>query len=272
MNRVLVNKHEINNEIINSFYCDYKNKGGITMEKLEEAFNNLIPCDKNGKTLVKYDFSSIFDFITMYDVQANMVFINNKNLSLEAYLGARRLCDNFGISNKYLLASYLAFQEICNVLEQVHQRIISESRDDYIYPQVRLAYYIFMHLDEAKPSRLRMLRTLLSKDESPVERNSKIESTILARDTAYKNVDRDIESVFSIILNYLTYVGYEKNSNGSIYNTLRRLGNEFLSTFNVYNVANEIPDLETRLRYGLPISEEERKRVRHYTLHQKTVL
>lgn len=234
---------------------------GYKDDVLEEILNTIIPQNQNLPIKVIVGNSQIPAFFNAKQQKIEISpevlknFINkNFNLHMKLYPNLEK-----EIFYNHILIT------LAHEVEHYYQSLIANEYVDFPYKIVVDGYKNLATLKFPKDLnpiifKMKIKRYLKYHDvaESLLERNANVEAyDLLLKVAKYENNTEMLE-ILNFFLSCQLSLGYKGFNNGAMEKTYRKIG--FTSVYNSFD-HNEIIPVEDKVRYGLPIDNETRKKV-----------
>lgn len=229
---------------------------GFNAEVLEEILKGFIP--KNDRFQVETyidDFCDEVAFFPEYKrIQISPTYLQNYIFRLIDSIGDK----NCNFNQDELFRYYVIFV-LAHEVEHVYQYLIGYNYIDYPYNLVKEIYGNLIFLDKKINSIHRqLLVNKINKASLVFERNANVEAyDLLCKLAEYEN-NLSIKRFFDNQLSYYLKLGYTQHCNGTVEQTYNELLLMFL--YKSLPKGENIP-VDIRLRYGLPVDKEIRKKL-----------
>ena len=236
--------------------------GKINEEFINEIMLFIIPKDVNGEKIIDYNFineSFKICFVpSLKCIDISLKYLEEWIKQNQIYLDLKYDC---GCSlNKYLL-----FLVVLHEVEHSYQFLIGEEIVNAPCSLVKKAYKDLMdlmidekYISESYSSKVkRYYKYYNEQDKFFLERNANVEAMSDIVNLALINEDKKALAILSYLLNNYMCLGYENNTKGNIYYTYKKM--HMLDEFLTYS-QDDIKAAD-RIRYGLEISKDERKKI-----------
>ena len=245
----------------------FKEKG-LTKDYLEVVLKKLIP-NLDGDLKIGWNISEKGYSAAKFVPKTRTLIFSLKKINEWLDNNTRDFLEKLQTSDPNILRSYFFLFLLTHEVEHSYQYLIGEGIIEVPSPTIKAAYQKLFGL--MKPSNTiiprpikqtrRAISLLLYKTKENglvLERNANIESTDLICRCAFYNEREDIYNLFIDMRNLFRTQGYIKSTKGSIEETF-----EEIFMHDKYKKIRQEIDLDEidRLRYGLNISEETRKRI-----------
>lgn len=234
---------------------------------LEEIVKSLLPKDNNGDYFSGYEIYDIDGGLSRFSLTDNILILSIDEMNRWIDGNILRLIKGFNVSDIELFRSYLFLLVIIHEIEHSYQYLMAygliDAPCEFVGSGYRLIIDTIVNRDINKLKRLRnsIAYYLYSKNDGlyVIERNANVEAFDLLQNLAIENDNVRLGNVFNRMRNAVAMSGYMDNNMGSFYETIMnmRLGYEYKKLNHNY----QLSDIE-RFRYGLPISEEFRKKIK----------
>lgn len=254
-------------EILKTLYShiEYLRNKGIDKTFIANFLDDFIIKDDNGKSLVSYSFDLTKNFIPNYDIIDNSI-----NISYDGFIMVMEKCYNqfAEIFNSYSnvtgdFKNYLAIFILSHELEHAYQAGIKNGL--IVSPSIMLesCYKMVYNLkiefsNYSLKNKLRNIIPLTRYEKAQghlaLDRNANLESFNLLYKLAALESNEDALKLIEELRMFQVLTGYNSNGPGVLVNTAKTI-----LRLNKLKGFEEIDTLsfEEKVRYGLPISEDE---------------
>ena len=235
-------------------------KKGYSRDIIEEILVENIPL--NNKCQIKYDIAN-YKFPALFCTDDKMIQISE--IHLKKYIDSfiKQINIKYPFLNKKELFNYYLLLTIIHEIEHSYQFLIGNRFIDFPYQIVIEAYKKLFSINKNDYNFFisKCYLKQISNSESLLERNANIEAyDLLVKVTDYEG-NIAYKRCFEFERKYCLTFGYKSIYNGSVEETYRKslLG----SLYNTFPQNENIP-LDDRVRYGLKLDKETRKKVLKY--------
>ncbi len=246
-------------------HIEYLRNKGIDKTFIANFFDDIIIKDENGKSLVSYSLDLTKNFIPNYDIIDNSI-----NISYDGFIMVMEKCYNqfAEIFNSYSnvtddFKNYLAIFILSHELEYAYQVGIKNGL--IVSPSIMLesCYKMVYNLkiefsNYSLKNKLRNIIPLIKYEKAQghlaLERNANLESFNLLYKIASLESNEDLLKLIEELRMFQALTGYNSNGPGVLVNTAKTI-----LQLNKLKGFEEVDTLsfEEKVRYGLPISEDE---------------
>lgn len=237
-------------------------KKGYCKTVLEEILNSIIPKNNNLPIDVVFGNSQIPAFFNGKKIEISIDVLKNyidKKLNLYYKLYPDLKKEIF--YNHVLLT-------LSHEVEHYYQRLIANKYIDFPYKIIIESYKNLDHLIIPKDSNIidalikfKKFSSYSKRPDSLLERNANVESYDLLVKVANYESNKEMLKILDELLSFTLTLGYRWFNNGSIEKTYRKKG--MTDIYNSFN-HDEIIPIEDKVRYGLPIDKQTKKKVLNY--------
>lgn len=257
-------KNEENILYFKKFIDDYCTNG-LDVKKIEELLYYFQPLDFENNKLVDIIINEKGKEVPLFDYKESNIVINV--VGLVNYLKTLRNGFEYlyGEKNLQRCSGYLILLGIIHELEHSYQFYMGENKVESPCKLVSEGYKIIMNYFSFSTVNNANFRWLISVIRyikragfSVLERNANIEALYALIEVARYCEDDDILDFITKIKNGYLSVGYYKNIKGSMEETINILKLQDLFAQCDHNIDLSMKD---RVRYGLQIDEETRKKI-----------
>lgn len=245
----------------------FKEKG-LTKDYLEVVLKKLIP-NLNGDLKIGWNISEKGYSRAKFIPKTRTIIFSLEKINEWLDNNTCDFLEKLETSDVNTLRSYMLLFLLTHEVEHSYQYLIGEGIIEVPSPLIKDTYQtlfaLMTPLDYIIPRPIKQTRRMISlilykqkENELVLERNANIESTDLISRCAFYNEREDIYNLFIDMRNLFLIQGYVKDARGSIEETFEKI---FM--YDKYKKIRQEIDLDEidRLRYGLNISEETRKRI-----------
>lgn len=242
------------NDLSESFFCD--------------VFSELIPRCENG-LLVNYNVDKKGYYPAIYFPNNNYVCLGMDSLLVWIRNNSKNIREQYHVSDVESFNKFLAFFAITHEIEHSFQYLMALDKIESPCILVRDGYRGIIDLlkkdDYIIPRPVKRIRKVVSsllykinENKCVLERNANIESLdLLCKLSAYLENDESFK-VFDDMKNDFLKLGYIDDTCGNMIETYQKiLMSDKFSDIDVCDILT----FDDRIRYGLKIDEEERKKV-----------
>lgn len=262
---IQLEKSEDNILYFKKFIDDYC-ANGLDVKKIEELLYYFQPLDFENNRLVNIIVNENSKQLPFFNTKKSKIVINIVGLFNFLKYFQNGFEYLYGEKNLQRCSGYLILLVIIHELEHSYQFFMGEKKLESPCNLVSEGYkLIFNYLDFPTKNNVNIIKWLISiicyknrEGFSVIERNANIEAVYVLNEVARYCEEDDIYEFFTKLKNSYLSGGYYKNVNGSMEETINVLKlQDFYAKFD-HNIALSMED---RVRYGLQIDEETRKKI-----------
>mgnify|MGYP003306721815 CR=1 FL=1 len=250
---------------IEEIYQDVQ-KYGYNDNLIEEILRWFIPQDNN-QALIKYKISNIRMYPACFQANFNIIDVNTDKLLNWLDVSSKYLEEFLNIKNMELFRFYLFISTFAHEVEHGYQYLMGKEIIDSPCDYVRDGYKYLMDLlikkDYILPRPITLTKRLVSRilynmnqNKLVLERNAQVEAFDLLKLFAQHTSNEEMYECFNKLNKIYLRAGYLGDNNGSFEETYKTI-----HMMNKYKKLDTNYDLDedTKLRYGLPVSEDTKK-------------
>lgn len=234
---------------------------GYTTDILEEILYTITPQNKNLPINININTSQK---PALFNEEMQKIEINPEILKTYINKQINLLTKIYPALEKEIFYYHILLA-LTHECEHYYQSLIENKYIDFPYTIVIDGYHNLKFLK--LPKDLNHIDTLIKinrfykyshNPDSILERNANVESyDLLVKVATYEN-NTELLKILNNLLSYQLSLGYKGKSNGSMEKTYKKKG--IISIFNSLDQTEIIP-IKDKIRYGLPIDKETRKKV-----------
>lgn len=246
---------------------------GISIEKIENIIDKMIPRDEEGNLLVRYIVRQKGRNTAIFLPKYHVIEVSVDRLKEWLEINSKDLAKMFKVENDEIFRGYLILMVLSHEVEHAYQYLIGFGKVDAPCKMIQQGYKTLFDVMVPKeyilPRPVKEVRNTISlicykrrENEFLLERNAQFDSLDMISKIASYNGHEEIGGMFDRMRNIFGTVGYTDNKDGALINTFRDIliGDKLRKLDNDY----EGLDMEERYKLGLPIDEETRKKVLAY--------
>lgn len=242
---------------------------GINLDIYLAIIKELLPKNEKNELLVSYRINTKGMKPAFFNPNNNCIHLNINAIKMWLNNNINDLAQLYNVKDIKLLSIYLYYLIITHEIEHSIQYLMGKDIISAPHKLIANGYKGIYSLDENHfsiiPKPIKEARITISKiiynynaNKLLLERNANIESADLLMQYALYNNREDLYKTFTIMKKAFMTIGYVSSTMGSIEETYRKI-----LMFDKYKKFYEDVDMseEERVRYGLNISEETRKKI-----------
>ena len=259
-------------ELLNLKKYIVKLGNSVDTKTIDEALNFLVPKNDFNKNMIGINVSNGNRFnngIPGYIPSANTIILSRDGFIKISNESAKIICDTFDYKNTEEMATYYQTFSLLHEVEHGYQFLTAYDRIPFKYQEVKDSYKgiiesinpkkeIIQHPIKELRGHISFFKYQKNAYDFVLERNAEVEAafdtSILAKESGNEKIAEIFEKLGLAFLN----IGYEENNKGCVYQTYKGLLRE-----KEYDKIIKDPtmDEETRLRFGLDVNEETRRKL-----------
>lgn len=265
MSNIIKDKNDL---ILLKDIISYLNINDISKNYLDEILKFLIPKD-NGNLLVNYNIKEKGNITAAFIPKMEIIMISINEMDKWLNKSIYYLKEEFNVSDTKILRSYLTLFIITHEIEHSCQYLMGKGKIQPPHKFIENCYKELFEMLAPKdfiiPRPIKDTRRIISlvlykakQNFHVLERNANVECTDLLCKCALNMKREDMYEVFNSLKNDFMKFGYIKSTMGSFEETYKNIlmYDRYKKIYKDINITEE-----DKVRYGLNITEETRKKV-----------